>query len=51
MAKFIFKVKFPCGLEIQSCVSSIWLGEATSFEDVKFCPLHGKNCGLKGGRK
>lgn len=44
MAKAIFSVKFPCGLEIYEEIDAWGLGSADTYEDVKECPLHGKNC-------
>jgi hypothetical protein len=44
MATNNISVEFPCGLKIIVHNKSIWLHTLDSFEDIKECPLHGKDC-------
>lgn len=45
------EVEFPCGLKIKLNTKSVWLHEVHTFDDVTECPLHGKKCFQKIGRK
>ena len=44
------KIKFPCGLEIESYSKSIRLSYVNTFDDIKECPLHKKKCKEKRGK-